>query len=89
MKQTTLNVRMDEETRRRFDAFCSSIGLTASAAVNLFVKSVLREHRIPFEITDRPSWETLEVMEDTLNRRNLHGPFASVEALMADLDAPD
>ena len=85
MKQTTLNVRMDEETRRRFDAFCSSIGLT----VNLFVKSVLREHRIPFEITDRPSWETLEVMEDTLNRRNLHGPFASVEALMEDLDAPD
>lgn len=89
MKQTTLNVRMDEETRKYFDDFCASIGLTASAAVNLFVKAVLRERRIPFEITDRPNRETLEVLEDVRNRRNLRGPFDSVEALMEDLDATD
>lgn len=89
MGQTTLNVRMDEGTKRQFDAFCSNIGLTASAAVNLFAKTVIREHRIPFEITDRPNGETLEVLEDVLHGRNLHGPFDTVEALLEDLNAED
>lgn len=89
MGQTTLNVRMDEETKHSFDAFCTNIGLTASAAVNLFVKTVIREHRIPFEITDRPNGETIAVLEDTMYGRNLRGPFDTVEALLEDLNAED
>lgn len=51
MAQTTLSVRMDEEVKRQFDAFCASVGMNASVAVNLFAKAVLRERRIPFEIS--------------------------------------
>ena len=54
MAQTTLSARMDEEVKRQFDAFCASVGLNASVAVNLFVKAVLRERRIPFEISSDP-----------------------------------
>ena len=54
MAQTTLSTRMDEEVKRQFDAFCASVGLNASVAVNLFVKAVLRERRIPFEISSDP-----------------------------------
>ena len=45
---------MDEEVKRQFDSFCASVGLNASVAVNLFVKAVLRERRIPFEISSDP-----------------------------------
>ena len=48
MPQTTLSVRMDEELKKKFDDFCSDVGLNASVAVNLFVKTVVRENRIPF-----------------------------------------
>ena len=51
MSQTTLNVRMDEDVKRRFDEFCADVGMNAAVAVNLFVKTVVREQRIPFEIT--------------------------------------
>jgi DNA-damage-inducible protein J len=51
MSQTTLNVRMDESVKKAFDAFCADVGMNASVAVNLFAKAVLRERRIPFEIT--------------------------------------
>lgn len=54
MSQTTLNVRMDEDVKRRFDEFCADVGMNASVAVNLFVKTVIRERRIPFEITSDP-----------------------------------
>ncbi len=50
MALSTLTARVDENDKRCFDAFCSSVGLTSSAAINLYVKAVLRERRIPFEI---------------------------------------
>lgn len=56
MSQTTLNVRIDEDLKRRFDAFCAEVGMNASVAVNLFVKAVIREQRIPFEISADPFW---------------------------------
>ena len=51
MAQATLSVRMDENVKRQFDAFCADVGMNTSVAVNLFAKAVLRERRIPFEIT--------------------------------------
>ena len=51
MSQTTLNVRIDEDVKRRFDEFCADVGMNASVAVNLFVKTVIREQCIPFKIT--------------------------------------
>lgn len=51
MAQTTLSVRMDEKVKKQFDEFCNEVGLNASVAVNMFAKAVLRERRIPFEIS--------------------------------------
>lgn len=51
MGQATITARVDERDKKDFDAFCSNVGLNTSTAINLFVKAVLRENRIPFEIT--------------------------------------
>ena len=50
MALSTLTSRVDENDKEKFISFCDSAGLTASAAINMFVKAVNREHRIPFEI---------------------------------------
>jgi DNA-damage-inducible protein J len=50
MAQTTLSIRMDENVKKQFDAFCTNVGMNTSVAINLFAKAVLRERRIPFEI---------------------------------------
>jgi len=50
MAQATLSVRMDENVKKQFDAFCSEVGMNTSVAINLFAKAVLRERKIPFEI---------------------------------------
>jgi len=50
MAQTTLSIRMDENLKKQFDAFCSDVGMNTSVAINIFAKTVLREKRIPFEI---------------------------------------
>lgn len=51
MALATLTARVDETDKSEFDSFCSSVGLTTSAAINIYVKAVLRERRIPFEIS--------------------------------------
>lgn len=50
MAQSTITARVDEKDKANFDTFCSNVGLNTSTAINLFVKAVLRENRIPFEI---------------------------------------
>ena len=50
MGQTTLSVRLDEDIKRRFDYICADIGMNASVAVNVFIRAVLREKSIPFEL---------------------------------------
>ena len=50
MALATLTSRVEEDDKNMFISFCDSVGLTTSAAINLFVKAVNREHRIPFEI---------------------------------------
>jgi len=52
----TLSIRMDDSTKMAFEGFCDSVGLTVSAAVNMFAKIAIRENRIPFAITGDPFW---------------------------------
>jgi DNA-damage-inducible protein J len=51
MGQAILSIRMDDDIKRRFDLFCADVGMNATVAVNMFARAVLREKRIPFEIT--------------------------------------
>ena len=48
--QATLSVRLDSEDKRMFEEFCSQTGMNVSVCVNMFVKAVLRDHKLPFEI---------------------------------------
>lgn len=51
MAQATFSIRMDEKLKRQFDSLCSDFGMSASTAFNIFAKAVVRERKIPFEIS--------------------------------------
>lgn len=50
METLTLNVRVDVNDKKNFEQFCNSVGINVSTAINMFIKTVLREQKIPFEI---------------------------------------
>ena len=90
MAQTTVNIRMDEATKVAFDQFCREIGLSASAAFNIFAKTVVREQRIPFVLTTEvPNEETKRAMDNVKQGKNLSRGFHTVSELMEDLYADD
>ncbi len=51
MAQTNVNIRMDENLKKQFDAFCSDIGMSMTTAFCVFAKTAVRQNRIPFEIS--------------------------------------
>ena len=46
----TLTINTDEKTAENFYTFCEELGLDMSTAMTLFMKTCLREKRIPFEL---------------------------------------
>ena len=51
MANTTLTIRIDEETKQEFDRFCKNIGMSMSTAFLIFAKKAIATQRFPFELT--------------------------------------
>ncbi len=54
MDYSTISVRIDKKNKQAFDKFCDDVGMTTSTAISIFIKTVLRENRIPFDISNDP-----------------------------------
>ena len=52
MAAVNVTVRVDENTKRDFDAFCENVGMNITTAFNLYMRAVLRTRELPFSITD-------------------------------------
>lgn len=57
MRQSTISLRVDDTLKKSFDELCSEFGFSSSAALTIFMKAVVRERRIPFEIKAGPEAE--------------------------------
>ena len=51
MAQVNINIRIDENLKRGFEALCAEMGLTMTAAFTVFAKAVMRKRAIPFDIS--------------------------------------
>lgn len=86
MAQTNVNIRMDSELKQQLDLFCNEIGITASAAFNIFAKAVVRQQRIPFELSlDIPNETTMKAIEE--GRKLAYDKNAKGYTSMKDLRA--
>lgn len=54
MAQTLINFRIDETTKQQMEQICNELGITMSTAFNIFAKKMIREKRIPFDVSIDP-----------------------------------
>ena len=82
----TIQVRVDDSTKTSVDSLFSSLGLDTSTAVRMFLMASLDNDGLPFPVKRRtPKADLLEAIEDTRQRRNLHGPFKTAEEAVASM----
>lgn len=51
MAQATFSVRMDDNLKKQFEDLCNEFGMNMSTAINVFARAVVRQRKIPFEIS--------------------------------------
>lgn len=92
MSQATISIRVDQNLKKNFDLLCDAFGLSATAAFNIFMKAVVREKRIPFEIrvdsTESPrqlAIDAFESMHRTISESSL--PEMSLEEINTEITA--
>lgn len=49
-----ISLRVDDDVKRGAEQIFDDIGLSMSTAINIFLKKVARERRIPFELSADP-----------------------------------
>ena len=89
MALATITSRVDATDKVAFDVFCHNVGMNASTAINMFVKAVLREGRLPFTVGyEKPNATTLAAIREAeaMEKDPTSGEtFTSIDALMEDL----
>jgi len=74
MAQATFSVRMDETLKNEFDHLCEDFGMNMTTAINVFARAVVRERKIPFEISSP---------EPEVTRENALKAFMSIRDMSA------
>ena len=89
MAQTNINFRMDEQLKKQFDHLCNELGMNMTTAFNIFAKTMVRQQRIPFEVSlETPNAETREAIQEVQRMKadpKLGKSYSDVDQMMEDL----
>lgn len=86
---TNLNIRTDKDIKDKADKIFSELGLNMTTAINIFLRSTIRNNGIPFELKlNIPNKETKEAIEEgkaIIHDKNSRG-YESIEDFRNSLD---
>ena len=91
MATVNMSIRMDTELKKQAEAMFADMGLNMTTAMNMFLRQVVRQGRIPFEIaTDIPNAETvaaIKEMDDMISGKTPAKKYSSTKELFEDLES--
>ena len=79
MTQKMINFRMDEDMKEQMEEVCKEMGISITTAFNMFAKKVIRDRKIPFEITADPFYSEENINELKRRIANLESGVSSLK----------
>lgn len=90
MATTNLNIRTDKDVKDQAELIFNELGLNMTTAINMFLRTTIREHGIPFSLKlDVPNEVTAAAIEEgrrIASDSSVKG-YTSMDALKAALEA--
>ena len=84
-----ISLRVDDDVKRGAEQVLNDIGLSMSTAINVFLRKVAREKRIPFELSANvPNDETIEAIREVKRMKanpELGKTYTNVDQMMEEL----
>lgn len=89
MATTNLNIRTDKDVKDQAELIFNELGLNMTTAINMFLRTTIRENGIPFSLKlDVPNETTINAIEE--GRRLMADPstprYSSIDELKAALE---
>ena len=89
MATINLNIRTDKVVKEQAEEIFNALGLNMTTAINMFLRTAIREHGIPFDLKlDVPNDTTIAAIEE--GRRIMNDPttpkYSSMDELKAALE---
>ena len=88
MEYTNLNIRTSKETKAAAEKIFDELGINTSTAFNIFLKAVIRENGLPFDMrVVTPNAETIAAIEeaDRISRDPNFKGYTDVDTMMKEL----
>ena len=89
MSSTNLNIRTEKEVKEKADQIFSELGLSMTTAINIFLRTAIREHGIPFYLKlDIPNEATVNAIEEgrRIASDKSTESYSNIDELKAALD---
>ena len=89
MSSTNLNIRTDKDIKEKAEELFAELSLNMTTAVNMFLRTAIREHGIPFELKlYEPNETTTAAIEEgrKLMEDNSAPRYSDMDALKAALE---
>ena len=84
-----INVMVDSKTKEDANRILKDLGLSMSTAINLFLKQVIKNDGLPFEVKNRkPSKELIEALkeaDDIIKNPDKYKGYTNMEELKESL----
>ena len=70
-----ISLRIDDDVKKNAERACADIGISMSAAINIYLKKLGRERRIPFEVSADPFYsdENMERLRSSIAQMEASG----------------
>lgn len=84
----TISVRMDDNLKKQTETILDELGLNMTTAMTMFAKAIVRERRLPLDLSIDPFYSTFN--QAILNRSIAEyeaGKTGVVQKSMAELEA--
>ena len=88
---SAINVQVNAKDKEKATDILKDLGLNMSTAINMFIKQIIKNDGLPFEVKNpKPNKELLEALqegEDILNGKIKAKKYHSVKELIGDLES--
>lgn len=85
-KSVMVHARLEPELKEETEAVLAKIGLTMTAAMNMFCRQIVMRKGIPFSV-EIPNVTTTKSMQEARRKAVKPGRYKNAAALFASLDA--
>lgn len=79
-----ISLRIDDDVKKRAEQACADIGMSMSTAINIYLKKLGREKRIPFDVSIDPFYSEKNMARLRVSAEQMEATGGTIHEVKTD-----